>query len=367
MQNVIRGGDASRPSRRRHSQPAARHLRALLVWGLLASSPVLAEPPGELRPWLEARQLWERDTEGPIVELGAAGQFDDTHVFAPAVARSDGRYLLWYCGSRGDVLHRVFQLGLAESADGRVFRKSPQNPVYAFGDGRRSVLTPALLRTADGSLLRENGRIRMWFSSTWFEDESGRHTLHETSSVDGVHWEAPSEPQLEGAYAPTIVRTGPEYQMWYADVTGRPWVIRRATSRDGRKWRVDAEPALVLDQPWERLRLFYPHVLHVDGAYLLWYGSYWSEGREELKTALGFAASVDGKTWYKHGANPVFPPDARRPWESHFVTSHSVLRNPRDGSFRMWYASRKKPPFVNKYFALNTAVWRRPPATAGSP
>jgi hypothetical protein len=29
-----------------------------------------------------------------------------------------------------------------------------------------------------------------------------------------------------------------------------------------------------------------------------------------------------------------------------------------DGSFRIWYASRRKPPFVNKYFAINTAVWQ---------
>jgi hypothetical protein len=31
-----------------------------------------------------------------------------------------------------------------------------------------------------------------------------------------------------------------------------------------------------------------------------------------------------------------------------------------DGSFRMWYASRKKPPFNNLYFALNTARWSGP-------
>jgi hypothetical protein len=38
-----------------------------------------------------------------------------------------------------------------------------------------------------------------------------------------------------------------------------------------------------------------------------------------------------------------------------YVTSQSVMRLP-DGRFRIWYASRKKPPFVNKYFAINTAV-----------
>ena len=29
-----------------------------------------------------------------------------------------------------------------------------------------------------------------------------------------------------------------------------------------------------------------------------------------------------------------------------------------DGRFRIWYASRKAPPFQNLYFALNTAVFR---------
>ena len=39
------------------------------------------------------------------------------------------------------------------------------------------------------------------------------------------------------------------------------------------------------------------------------------------------------------------------------MTSHSVIRMD-NGSFRIWYASRKKPPFVNKYFAINTATWK---------
>jgi hypothetical protein len=33
-----------------------------------------------------------------------------------------------------------------------------------------------------------------------------------------------------------------------------------------------------------------------------------------------------------------------------------------DGSFRYWYASRKAPPFLNLYFAINTARWTGPPA-----
>jgi hypothetical protein len=37
-----------------------------------------------------------------------------------------------------------------------------------------------------------------------------------------------------------------------------------------------------------------------------------------------------------------------------------------DGSFRYWYASRKQPPFLNLYFAINTARWPGPVANLSS-
>jgi N-acyl-D-amino-acid deacylase len=310
--------------------------------------------PHDLQRWL-VPQDWQRDTDGPIVSLGEPGEFDDTHIFAPAVVREDDRYLLWYCGSRGSVAQRVFRLGLASGRDGRQFEKHATHPVFEFGDGKHSILTPTLLRGADGFALREDGRLRMWFSSTWFEDPSGLHTLHESTSEHGTGWSPPSEPLLSNVYAPTIVKTDDGYQLWHTDVSANPWVIRHATSRDGRKWQVTVDPVLKLDQPWERERLFYPTVLKIDGVYLMWYGSYWSA--RPNTTALGFAVSTDGIRWHKHPQNPVLRPDPNRPWESHYVTSQSIIRNP-DGTFRIWYAGRKQPPFVNKYFAINTAWWQ---------
>ena len=89
----------------------------------------------ETENWL-AGQRWRRLGATPAIGLGAAGAFDDMHVFAPCVARIDGRYLMWYSGSRGQVAERVFCLGLAVSDDGARFAKSEHNPVFAFGDGR---------------------------------------------------------------------------------------------------------------------------------------------------------------------------------------------------------------------------------------
>jgi hypothetical protein len=91
----------------------------------------------------------------------------------------------------------------------------------------------------------------------------------------------------------------------------------------------------------------------------MWYASYLHQDRQT--TAIGFAVSLDGVKWYKHPNNPVLRPDPGRPWESHYVSSQSETQLP-DGSFRMWYASRKAPPFTNLYFAINAVHWSGPPA-----
>ena len=303
--------------------------------------------------WFEP-QNWQRDTDGPIVSLGKPGQFDDTHIFAPAVIFEDDRFHLWFCGSRSAVSKRVFRLGLAVSDDGRSFRRHPKNPVFGFADNKRSVLTPTFLRSPAGHVLREDGKLRMWFCSTDFQS-SGAHFLHEAKSEDGVNWSKPSQSQLKDVYAPSILLDNNVYRMWYVDVSKSPWIIRHAQSADGSRWTVTDHPCLTVDQKWERQRLFYPTVLKLHETYLMWYGSYWSARGDA--TATGFAISTDGLRWKKHPENPVLKPDPTRSWESNYVTSQSVLRLP-DGSFRIWYASRKKPPFINKYFAINTAVWK---------
>ena len=251
--------------------------------------------------WLDP-QPWERDVDVPGLSLGAAGQFDDTHLFAPCVALENERYYMWYSGSRGEVDLRVFALGLATSDDGLHFTRHPASPVCTLADGSHSILTPTLVRHPDGSLRREAGKLRMFFSSTDFPSGDKRHTLHAMTSDDGLCWEAPSEPLLENAYAPTLFCEDDRYRLWYTDVSTDPWTIRAAHSDDG------------------------------------------------------FAVSEDGLNWTKSPHNPIFGPDPSRPWESHFTTSHSLLRLA-DGSLRLWYASRTKPPFVHKYYAIGTARW----------
>lgn len=316
------------------------------------------EPSSQVAHWLQP-QVWQRDNDGPVLSLGKKGEFDDTHMFAPMVAVENGEHMLWYCGSQGDVANRVFQMGLATSQGGAHFAKQSMNPVFSFEDKAHSVLTPTLLKNVDGTPIREKGKLRMWFSSTAFKAGGKVHTLHEATSVDGKKWSAPSQPQLEDIYAPTVITESGKYRMWYTDVKNEPWIFRYAESDDGKQWHVAPDPILTMTQKWEKGRLFYPTVIKVDDIYLMWYGSYWSARPQT--TALGFAASSDGIHWHKHPQNPVLRPDPSRNWESHYVTSQSVIRYA-DGRFRIWYASRKSPPFINKYFAINTATWLGPKA-----
>ncbi len=352
----------------------SRHSLFLAISVLLLApcetvSSAVAEVPDKLKRWL-GPQNWRRDSDGPILSLGKSGRFDDTHIFAPMVARDKDQFLLWYCGSQGfahdlakkrTVDERVFKLGLATSKDGKRFERHPGGPVFALDEDKRSVLTPTVLRNADGFVLREAGRMRMWFSSATLGGGGRVQSIQEASSSDGVRWSTASPVQLERAYAPTVIRTEDGYRMWYT-VPGRyPWLMRHARSDDGRKWIVTEEPVLKVTQDWEHYLQIYPTVTKIGDVYLMWYASYSHENRET--TAIGFAVSLDGVKWYKHPRNPVLCPDPGRPWESHYVSSQSVIRMP-DGSFRMWYASRRKPPFTNLYFALNTARWSGPSAEA---
>jgi hypothetical protein len=303
--------------------------------------------------WQQAG-AWERDNPRPCLAVDKQMR----HLFAPCVAYEDGVYRMWFCGSQGSVEQRVFTMRLMTSADGVHFEGDPHESIFRMAGSAQSVLAPTLLRHPDGSVCRENGRLRMWFASCDFPSNNPLHTLHETSSADGVHWQAASETQLQDIYAPTILKMRGRYMMWYTDVSQDPWSFRHATSDDGRQWTLHPRPCMVIDQPWEHSRLFYPTVLHIDGRFHMWYGSYTNAPGENDMTALGLARSEDGIHWEKHPDNPVFAPDASRPWESHYTTSQSILKLP-EGGYRIWYASRSKPPFDSKYYAICTARWPR--------
>jgi hypothetical protein len=160
-------------------------------------------------------------------------------------------------------------------------------------------------------------KLKAWLRpQSWERDTAGPVlSLGESGGLDDTH-----------IFAPAVIHENGRYLVWYVDVKQSSWTIRHATSDDGRGWRVSPEPCLRIHQAWECTRLFYPTVLRIDGVYMMWYGSYWRQ--RGSTTALGFAVSLNGLKWYRHPDNPVLRPDPGRRWESHYVTSQSVMKLP---------------------------------------
>jgi beta-xylosidase len=348
----------------------------VLLLGFTASAGRAAGKAGgtdrSIESWL-APQNWRRDSDQPALSLGEKGTFDDQHIFAPHVIQQDGEFWMYYSGSQRcvdagtykgvakDPEHpeksdqRLFKLGLAKSTDGVHFTRVSRDPVFSFGDDIHSVVTAAILKNPDGSVHREDGKLRMYFAAVDFPRGTYKHDLYETTSSDGIHWAKPTF-VMANAYAPCVIKEGDKYRMWYTWIDRHPWHTNHAESDDGTHWKITEKPCIVMDQKWEVKDQVYPMVIKADGVYLMMYGCYWSDDKH---TALGFAVSRDGLTWTKHPDNPVFRPEPKHDWESNFTTSHTLIRLS-DGSFRLWYAGRRQPPWSNLYFAIGTARWEGP-------
>ena len=187
---------------------------------------------------------------------------------------------------------RLFKLGLARSKDGVHFERHSQEPVFSFGDDIHSVVTAAILKNPDGSVCRENGKLRMYFAAVDFPHGTYKHDLYETTSSDGLQWAKPTL-VMENAYAPCVIKDGDKYRLWYSWINKHPWHTNHAESSDGTHWTISEKPCIVMDQKWEVKDQVYPMVIKADGVWVMLYGCYWADDKH---TALGFAVSRDGLT-----------------------------------------------------------------------
>jgi len=123
---------------------------------------------------------WQKSNANPVLNVGAAGDFDSEHVYTPMVVYHDSLYWMWYAGNNG----AIWQIGLATSKDGIVWRKHPNNPVLKIGlPGQwddKYAYGPFVMR--DGTVFK-----------MWYRGESaalpGKGSTGYAESPDGVHWE----------------------------------------------------------------------------------------------------------------------------------------------------------------------------------
>jgi predicted GH43/DUF377 family glycosyl hydrolase len=204
--------------------------------------------------------------------------------------------------------------GRRDTAGG--WRKAAENPLLG---GR-------LGTCFDVSVLKEDGRYRMWFS---WRPKKGVALVE---SEDGVHWGEPAvvlEPAASGweqeVNRPVVLKRPDGYHMWYTGQAGGRSAIGHAVSEDGRTWkRTGSGPVLSPEQTWEKAAVMCPHVLWDEEGrqFRLWY----SGGEQREPDAIGCARSPDGLHWTKWPGNPVFTPQKDSEWERAKVTACQVVK-----------------------------------------
>ena len=120
---------------------------------------------------------WTRYGDGPVLGLGASGQWDSNYVGNGTVIKeAPGAWHFWYSGGQA-ALHEG--IGYATSADGINWTKDPDNPVFHMTDGvpwRSSrTYTPSVLHSP--TLFDGHGdlcRFKMWISG---RDSSGNYAI----------------------------------------------------------------------------------------------------------------------------------------------------------------------------------------------
>jgi hypothetical protein len=186
-----------------------------------------------------------RVSESPVLDVGAAGAFDEHGVTPSSIVRDGDALHLYYFGWQRarDVPYLLFG-GLAVSEDGgETFTRASSKPVLPPVDGER------ICRSAP-TVLRWQNHWRAWYVSAdaWMQ-VAGQllptYEIRTATSRDGIRWEAPSAPAVArssdndefGLGRPFVRPDAAGFQMWYSIRSrSRAYRIGYATSPDGRSW-----------------------------------------------------------------------------------------------------------------------------------
>jgi ADP-ribose pyrophosphatase YjhB (NUDIX family)/predicted GH43/DUF377 family glycosyl hydrolase len=159
-------------------------------------------------------QTWTPDST-PIIDLGAAGTYDDYDVYAPCILIENGEYKMWYTALSETA---GTSIAYATSTDGVTWAKYAGNPVLA----QKGAYYPAVLKVADVYM--------MWYSLPNPDDDK-HAAIFLATSPDGISWTPhPENPVLlrgqEGDWdsksvlEPSVYFDGRVFHMWFTGSSG---------------------------------------------------------------------------------------------------------------------------------------------------
>jgi predicted GH43/DUF377 family glycosyl hydrolase len=179
-------------------------------WGSAATAIGLATFDSVSMTW--------KNSASAVLSADAGPAWDSVGVMSPCVVFDGATYRMWYVAA-ADESAAGLGIGVATSADGVTWTKSPQNPVLLPGSSG----APDHDGVGSAWVVRDGTSYRMWYAG-W---SAGRPTLCYASSSDGVQWTKYSgNPVLsggtsgtwdsQGLFTPSVLLEGRTFRMWMA-------------------------------------------------------------------------------------------------------------------------------------------------------
>lgn len=257
---------------------------------------------------------WVED-KAPVLERGAAGEWDGVDALNPVVVERGGRLLNFYSGFDGKTWHT----GLAESGDGARWEKQGRilSPDAATWEGNYIA--------ANGASLVANDEILHWYQG----GSPARIGL--ARSRDGKSWRKEAAPVVDfgprgswderAAADPYVLRAGGKFYMYYlGEDRARRQRLGLAVSEDGTGWtKLQSNPVLetggagALDENG----LGEPAVWQSHGWYWMLFTG---RARNEVRR-MALARSRDGVAWERTGLVIA----GAQAWDSKVVCDATVL------------------------------------------
>jgi hypothetical protein len=247
---------------------------------------------------------WEKYNGNPVLDLGAAGEWDEGGFEAPYVIKEGpNSYKMWFSGFDADGTIRI---GYATSTDGIQWTKYTGNPVIDLGGddwNNVAVLHPAVVY--------EDTTYKMWFVAVGDDGGGQAPRMAYATSLDGIAWTWNPGGPLFGRsweawfWRPFVRPTAGGYQMWHSVFMGE-LATTYATATDETTWTKHGSAVLTgTPSEWDEGNAANPTVLYEGGTYTLWYDN---------ETSIGMSTSPDGISWTKSISNPVLMGGAATQW-----------------------------------------------------
>ncbi len=343
-----------------------------------------------------------RSEFNPGLRQGPIGSWDDSGLVNPIVLKENGKFKMWYAGD--DTGTGSYRIGLATSSDGVNWTKPNVGLVNYGGSVTNNIVldigAPGSSEDAaiiPGTVIHDASGYRMWYSckgvdwSLCFATSSdgiawGRHPSNPVStqgasdilspvvvtipggftmtyssvtvnglhrlgwawSPDGVAWThsspLPAPPEGvpgtwngTGIMPGTVIKSSGEWRLWFSGLQGSVQSIGYATSMDGKSWvNSRLNPILWSGSPgsWDSASLSRPWVIGDGLRYWMWYA-----GFDGLRWSIGLARSAFGERIAPPKTNPVLEVGDLDSWDSGGVLRPSVVV--KDGIFHMWFTGTR--------------------------